>query len=83
MTRQSTVDNLNTTYSTLMEECAQQEVIVPDQLQQQLNNIRSDWELVKRLADHIKPQSEVPTEEIMKQGTICFMKLKIDVQLFS
>jgi len=42
-----------------MEECAQQEVIVPDSIQQQLNNLNSDWDLVKALSEHVQPVTKV------------------------
>lgn len=51
-----------------MEECAQQEVIVPDSVQQQINHLNSDWEIVQKLVVEIKPVSSMKVEEVLTQG---------------
>ncbi|XP_069136952.1 dystrophin-like isoform X1 [Argopecten irradians] len=73
--RQSNVDNLNLRYSQLMEESAQDEIIVPDTIQQQLNNLNADWLLVKQLSENVKPPVEVKVEEVLKQVKISQVEL--------
>ncbi|KAJ8315397.1 hypothetical protein KUTeg_007547 [Tegillarca granosa] len=68
--RRSNVESVNTTYSHLMEECAQQEVIVPDSVQQQINHLNSDWEIVQKLVVEIKPVSSMKVEEVLTQVKI-------------
>ena len=51
-----------------MEECAEQEVIIPDSVQQQINNLNSDWEIIQKLAAEMKPVSKEKME-VITQGT--------------
>jgi len=50
-----------------MEECAEQEVIIPDDIQQQINHLNSDWEIIQKLGGEIKPVTE-ERMEVITQG---------------
>ncbi|XP_063403799.1 dystrophin-like isoform X1 [Mytilus trossulus] len=62
--RRSNVESVNSEYGMIMEECAEQEVIIPDSVQQQINNLNSDWEIIQKLAAEMKPVSEEKMEVI-------------------
>ena len=52
-----------------MEECAEQEVIIPDVIQQQINHLNSDWEKIQKLGGEIKPVT-AERMEIITQGIV-------------
>lgn len=65
--RRPVVESVNDTYRLLMEECAEQEVIIPDDIQQQINHLNSDWEIIQKLGGEIKPVTE-ERMEVITQG---------------
>lgn len=62
------VESINSQYRDLMEECAEQEVVMPDSIQQQINEVNSDWEKLQGLVDRIKPVADNFLEEVLTQG---------------
>lgn len=67
--RRQNVEYINSDYGILMEECAEQEVIIPDAIQQQINNLNSDWEIIQQLATELRPVTEEKME-VMSQGEL-------------
>lgn len=53
-----------------MEECAEQEVVMPDSIQHQINEVNSDWEKLQGLMDRIKPVTDNFLEEVLTQGKL-------------
>ncbi|KAK3089530.1 hypothetical protein FSP39_004327 [Pinctada imbricata] len=68
--KQSSIDSVNAGYSQLMEDCAEQEVVVPDSIQQQIQTLNSDWLLVKRLLEQSPSFPDKPVEEVVTQVTV-------------
>lgn len=62
------MDSINSQYGDLMEECAEQEVVMPDSIQHQINEVNSDWEKLQGLMDRIKPVTDNFLEEVLTQG---------------
>lgn len=54
-----------------MEQCAEQEVVMPDSIQQQINEVNSDWEKLQSLVHEIKPVTDNFLEEVLTQGLSC------------
>lgn len=66
-----------------MEECAEQEVVMPDSIQHQINEVNSDWEKLQGLMDRIKPVTDNFLEEVLTQGKLFYLYLqKIIIWLF-
>ena len=65
------MESINHQYGDLMEQCAEQEVVMPDSIQQQINEVNSDWEKLQSLVHEIKPVTDNFLEEVLTQGLSC------------
>lgn len=65
------MESINNQYGDLMEQCAEQEVVMPDSIQQQINEVNSDWEKLQSLVHEIKPVTDNFLEEVLTQGLSC------------
>ncbi|XP_061169275.1 dystrophin-like isoform X1 [Saccostrea echinata] len=74
------VDSINSQYGDLMEECAEQEVVMPDSIQQQINEVNSDWEKLQGLVDRIKPVTDNFLEEVLTQVKVSQMQHTVIVE---
>ena len=65
------MESINNQYGDLMEQCAEQELVMPDSIQQQINEVNSDWEKLQSLVHEIKPVTDNFLEEVLTQGLSC------------
>uniref|UniRef100_A0A8W8JFQ6 Dystrophin n=1 Tax=Magallana gigas TaxID=29159 RepID=A0A8W8JFQ6_MAGGI len=74
------VDSINSQYGDLMEECAEQEVVMPDSIQHQINEVNSDWEKLQGLMDRIKPVTDNFLEEVLTQVKVSQMQQTVVIE---
>ncbi|XP_078330229.1 dystrophin-like isoform X4 [Crassostrea virginica] len=68
------VESINNQYGDLMEQCAEQELVMPDSIQQQINEVNSDWEKLQSLVHEIKPVTDNFLEEVLTQVKVSQMQ---------